>query len=378
MIFNVDEARKYMFNEQELVKLNEKYIFFSDETGNCRKFSLEEGKVNSQEALYNDFILGGIVLEKEIENYNIDELFDKLCLQSNQKELKFRHIKGRNKYFFDIINQTKVTAILDWIIKNNIYIHYSILNNLYYALADIVDSLYDTHQDAIIMCENSLKATLFEFAKSHIDDFLKFLSKYEYPNINVNLNKDFCYELAKLIQTFNTHDQNFELEMLRQMLKTAGNSGNLCFLNNNESGKLIEEYYMIYQAKCINFAESQHYFDEEVVIRDNMDKISMQYKGKALKNYQFIDSAKNRFIQLSDVIVGLLGKLFYFLDYIDGKDYVNLLNEKYREARNNIVKINKIIDYSNKKCIYFIQNVSSIDLLTVRMKKLERLCELEI
>ena len=38
----------------------EKMVFFYDETGNCRKFTLKDGVVNAPEAIDYDFILGGI------------------------------------------------------------------------------------------------------------------------------------------------------------------------------------------------------------------------------------------------------------------------------------------------------------------------------
>lgn len=34
---------------------------------------------------------------------------------------------------------------MEWLIRSGLYIHYSALNNLYYSLVDIVDSLWETH-----------------------------------------------------------------------------------------------------------------------------------------------------------------------------------------------------------------------------------------
>lgn len=40
----------------------------------------------------------------------------------------------------------------------------------------------------------------------------------------------------------------------------------------------------------------------------------MVENGEEVTNYHFVKSHENRYIQVSDMLVGLLGKLFLFLD----------------------------------------------------------------
>lgn len=271
----------------------EKMVFFYDETGNCRKFTLKDGVVNAPEAIDYDFILGGIAFE-ENSIPNIDSLFSKLKLQPTQKELKFRHLEGKTHSFIDTIGTKRVTILLDWLLENNAYIHFSTLNSLYYSVVDLVDSLYKLHPQVIPMFEKEMKSALYRFVYSFREELFPFFSNYNYPNIDRNKCKEFCLRLADFIQGNNDDStmEGFYLETFRQMLKTAGWNGELIFLHDNEPDILVQEYYTLYFDRYTFFPDSKHIFDEETEVQEKLAQMKITYKGKNCKIMNLLSRQK--------------------------------------------------------------------------------------
>ena len=371
--FNVNERRKSISEIQGIPLFNEKMSFYYDETGNCRKFSLKsDGTVNSVDAINHDFILGGVAFKDDFRQDSIDELYKELHLQASQKELKYKRIHNRSGSFLETLGNHKITLLLDWLLDNPIYIHYSVLNNFYYALVDIVDSLFSTHKDVVASMDKQLKSSLYQFSKEHQDEVLSLLAKYHYPNIQKEESRAFCMEWSDLIQCYNDDStmEGFYLEMFRQALKYAGNQKELTFLYDNEPEKLIDEYYLLYLERCVLFPDSYHVFDEESVVQSRINEVNLIYNGNLLNNYEFMNSEKSKYLQISDVFVGLLGSLFYYLDNLTKKDVELIFDGKHRTQIKNIDKIGTLINRSNTLSPFFIKNSNDIQLIREREDKI--------
>ena len=124
---------------------NDVFTFYYDETGNCRKFSLTDKGYNSEDAVENNFILAGVLHHGTEFQIDFDSLYSQLGYSAEQKELKFKHIYLNSKSFLDFIGSKRASIYIEWLYKSGLYVHYSTLNNLYYSLVDIVDSLYDLY-----------------------------------------------------------------------------------------------------------------------------------------------------------------------------------------------------------------------------------------
>jgi hypothetical protein len=205
----------------------EKYFFYLDETGNYKElnYNSDKDKLNLPiETLLNDFfVLGGIVYE--INHFDIKKLF----LEFKEKwgkfgELKYSNLAGsgrRRKSFSKILEQSIISDLLELLLKNNIYLTYSVTNPLYWIVIDIIDkfsdgrliTLYKTYfylsslfleeiknikflaqteeevsnrynflqlklYSYILTAFYSLKEELFLIIKKHLDTFSKLISKY--------------------------------------------------------------------------------------------------------------------------------------------------------------------------------------------------------
>ncbi|MED3622382.1 hypothetical protein P4503_30805, partial [Bacillus thuringiensis] len=72
------------------------------------------------------------------------------------------------------------------------------------------------------------------------------------------------------------------------------------------------------------FKNAFHLFDEEFDVQNEIKKTGIKLDQLEMKNYGFIKSHNNIFVQLSDVTVGILGKLFEFIKKIPMDDIGNV------------------------------------------------------
>lgn len=370
---NVEDQKKAILDLNGIPPFEEEMTFYYDESGNCRKFSLTDAGFNNTDALKGDFVLAGVAHEGRSFDIDVPSLYSVLDYKEGQKELKFKHLFYNSKDLLSFIGSKRATGFLEWLSKSGLYIHYSALNNLYYSLVDIVDSLWETHP-LCIMYMWDIKGALYDFVIGHQDEVIDIFIRYTYPDI-----KDvpaFCNELCSLIWEYNDdseYDPGFFLELLRQMLKTAGKLDKLIFVQDNEPFILIQEYYLFYTERCEIFSKSHHIFDEELTVQKQMSDLELYENGIQHNNWQFVKSHENIYVQVSDLIAGLLRKLFMFLDANSLTDIVDIAMKLNDAQVKNFTLLWMLISKSDEKSPLFIKNANSQKNVRERMLKLKLL-----
>lgn len=361
---DVDEYVNVLCILSGILPLNGKYNFFYDETGNVRKFRLTENGVNADEGIANDFILGGVLFKGDTPLCDLDLLYDELKIIV--PEIKFKTLAGRGSDFWTAIGKKPIHKFLTWLESSGLYVHYATINNMYYSIVDMVDSLFVTQPQFNFGLEwvQALKASWHRFVVAHIDEILAIFYRYDYPSIAKADIKDFCYELSDFIQSYSEDD--FYLENFRQLLKTNGRKGELLFIEDNTPGLLVKEYSGLRVGRCALYKDSMHYFDEEEEAECALKNMVFTTNGEKLNNYKFIDSKSERLIQVSDVWVGLLGKLFLMLDKSTASMIENKMKLISKEQKECIQIINLLIDRAQSLNIALIQNVNSIEVVQHR------------
>lgn len=299
------------------------YNFYYDETNNCRKLKIKNGKLNFDKD--KDFVLGGVVLEKnnikDIKD-SFDSLKKKLKVRSDLKEIKFKNICGGGSDFLKCIHNRKLHDFITWLLENDIYIHFSMLDHLYYSLVDIIDSLGVDSWEGI-----DLKTSLYQLVYNNTENFMEIFDKYNYPNVGANLSKSFydemiqCIKPLKPIKIPGVSGLQRKIDLIEAF--RAGRKKEPTFLINNEDNILIKEYYVLYARPVYMFKNAFHLFDEEFGVQNEINKTGIKLDQIEMKNYEFIQSDNNIFIQLSDITVGILGKLFEFIKKIPIDDIEN-------------------------------------------------------
>jgi len=353
---------------QGILPFDKDYSFYFDETNNIRKFILNplaEDKVNIQKGLQVDFILGGICFYQQP---NVDELFEYYVSQGIDTELKSKHLFRYNDFANDFKSE-RVTKLLDWLIDEKaVYLHYSIQNNLYYSLVDIVDSLLLNRNDMLCYIFE-LKDALYRLCKIHQSEVLEVLCKYQYPNVPKASVSLFCQEMSDIICSTNVANNDIFIKMLVKLMKDKKAMTDMSFIVDNDSFLLINGYCDLYLNRMMTFKNSILCFDEEKEVITKLNKIKCLDEIPRIK---FVDSKKERYVQISDCIIACLSKTFQYLDSIDA-NMMNSLNLD-KAVTNNLKKLLGLMKRSDEKNVVLIQNINAISLINDRMKKLMILC----
>jgi len=371
---DVDKYRNMISEFSGLPLFDEKCSFYYDETGNVRKFRLTENGVNAEEGIANDFILGGVLFKGDTSPCDVDKLFDELKI--SLQEIKFKTLAGRGADFWSAISKKPIQQYLSWLDSSGLYVHYATLNNMYFSVVDMVDSLFAAQPQFNfgLAWAQALKASLHRFVVTHIEEILPILHSYNYPSLNKDDIKDFCFDLSDLIQSYG--DEDFYLENFRQLLKANGRKRELVFIEDNTPGLLVEEYSGLRDGRCAFYKDSMHYFDEEAEAELALKNTIYTLNGQKLSNFKFIDSKKERLIQISDVWVGLLGKLFAELDQSTPEMIMSKMESLTQKQKKCIRIINSLVDRAERLHRGLIQSVNSIEIIQHRGSLLALMDEL--
>ncbi|RUO45720.1 hypothetical protein CWE23_00245 [Idiomarina aquatica] len=349
------------------------YTFCYDETNNIRKFYLRESDFNS--TFTDNFVLGGLVYQGAAPD--VQSLIDSFKLQKSVKEVKFKHIaKGG---FIECLSSQKLKLFFEYIASNGLYIHYSSLNILYWSIVDIVDSaveLSEVSQQLGPQFANTMKNDLYKLARIEIDSMISLFRKYGYPNIKKNEVLSFIEDMSDLFTDYlDDVEFHFGLESLRQILKEAKKKDSLPFVMDADDFVLINDFSQFYLRPVYMFKNSQHIFDNEESIVKLLSEYKIMYDSKELNNFVFVDSESNQLIQLSDVLVGLIGKLY---SYVNTNNRVQIHSDfcsLSQIQRDNIDLLLWLIDRSRDKNIGFLRSTDAYE----EMSKIEviRACRIE-
>ena len=361
------KIRKLEAKMHKVKPCDEKWEFYYDETGNCRKFRLKEGgEFNNREALNHYFVLGGLVFDSKDDalNSNPQVLISSLGLQANVAELKSHHLCPTNWNFEHFIKQDKVTKVIRWIYSSKANIQYSIENNLYFALVDIVDSLNKPEMGEILF---HLKDALYRAAKAHLDDFALFLSNYGFPDVvqTENFWLDLTYTLDDIAREDDVFRDDSWFTILRTLVKDnarhPAQQENI-LITGNEKFELQDTYVHFYMRPCYTFLYAHHNFDEEKQIIPLMSRLD-------LDNYCFVDSVNEPLIQISDCFVSILSKILFFFDSKTLNEIAEYSKNLDATSKQNFRTMFSLIDRADAKHKFLIHNVNAISVLDDHQKK---------
>ena len=183
---------------------------------------------------------------------------------------------------------------------------------LFYTLVEIFDSI-------VILDEISefgydyfkMKSVFYYMFKRKADELQKLMFKYKYPNIQYEDVEVFCNDLLFLLGS--RREMKEEEKFLAGMLARASKSDELVFLHDNDDYIMQENYAEFYVDPIRKYQKSTHIFDEETTVQDIVKKQIAQGENMAY-NFKFVKSETDIFVQLSDVVAGILGKLFKYIN----------------------------------------------------------------
>ena len=331
------------------------YTLYYDETNNVKKFILRDNSFNVDADV--QFVLGG--LETKLL-FDLEDLKEKFHLQANVKEIKSHHIyKGA---FDSCLKSSKLELFLDLLIDNEVHVHFTSLNLLYWSIVDILDSIDGFVLDPL---SRQLKSQLYRVIKSNIDRAISIFYKYSYPDIKTEDDvKVFMAELVDLCVACCSNCTNCEkllLEYLILWLKKGVEQDGAVFIQNEQEYILLNELTSIYRKEIYTWDKSSLIFDQESDIVAALNEESLVINNTKLNNYTFVDSIANIMIQLSDVAISIVAK---YLQYIDANmdNIINNVDSLFSvDQKRRFVKINYLLKRSMDYNPLFIHQVTSLD-----------------
>jgi len=305
---------------------------------NIRKLWLDEDDFNAP--IDSDFVLGGVMCIEQPQNTNVDELKSQLRLPKSANELKFKHI-SKGKDFLGCLSEPKVKLFLQWLYQSDLYVHYSNINNLYFAVVDIIDSI---DESAFVPFIFQIKNELYKIAVSNYHDFYQLLKRHNYPNIVSGSIASFYEHIIGFID--NIDDPTFEMELLRQYLKQGRKQHKLIFLQDNLEKTILDNYFPFYLRPIGVFCKARHTFDNEYFIENQFKKYELFIGNSKADNYSFVDSKDNPLIQVSDCIVGLLGKYYTYINRLSRQEEYEMFNAITTTQRSTLKLFAQVIKKS--------------------------------
>lgn len=368
---DIEERRKEFENirkadivAHELRNVDEQYTFYYDETNNIRRLRIRDGKFNVTQL--NDFILGGIVLKNKNEELDLAELRFALKLQKNVAEIKLKHVATGS--FVDLIRSERMTVFLQWLHDNRLTIHYHHLDPFYWSIVDIIDSILAGYGDSSLFTHQQiLKCDLYEILKSDKPAVLALFDKYSYPSLTVENRYQFVKDMIELVDARSSIIPHFNFYMLKGVLQIGLKIESLNFIENNEPKVLIDSFSDFYKGRVRLFDKAMHIFDDEPVISAHIaeDELFVDlYKGR----YRFSISHEEEGIQISDMVVGIMGKMHTYLRETSSANIEVDCANMDEISKKNLELLGQLLSSSNQESNAFFHHVASAyDLLKERI-----------
>ncbi|SFL48522.1 Protein of unknown function [Lachnospiraceae bacterium KH1T2] len=367
-------------------------IFYYDESNNIGKLwikqnSCGEGEFNVD--IDENFIIAGISVPKTGLGINKNELYKRLGIPKQAPELKFRsHFSEKD--ILKTVSRQRTLNFMRLLDELDVDIHVSNINNLYYGIVDIVDSFVNIEKlnewsvNRNILFQDSyfrLKELLYLLLRKNLSDTERLFFECGYPNVNDQ--RQFCESLVSIIRNaYNDisdkdffYDEKIDGMLLEYFIKSIDEEKDkeAIFLKGNKDGVLVDNYVLWYLHLCMLFPDSHHIFDKtrqisrelkniHVVKNDDYSEINVDCTNgiqleneEFIENYEFVDSKDEIGIQISDIICGIYGQLYTYINKKSDKELIediDTLNETQCECLSIIGKIHHLSDRKNQGYFY--------------------------
>ncbi len=342
------------------VNTKEEMFFYYDESNNCRKFWLNSDKEDFNHDPDADFVLAGVASEKEL-NFSFEKIQELFGLQKNMKELKSKTF-FRGKDFLSCVGTKTVTALFSLINEYGLFIHYVHINNFFYTIVEILDSITDPEEIYSFGFDYfELKSVLFEMLHPRIKKVSEIMLKYAYPNIKTEDIRGFCLDLCALLGS--KYEMKPAEKYICGVLRRAAENDKLLFVQNNEDYMLQENYASFYVDRIMTFSKSKHCFDEELSIQSEVERLLRAYGSESLNSYNFVESTNNCMIQISDLVAGLLGKMFIFFNTTCKGDFRKIVKKLTDLQIENLCELQQLRRKSDSRNKGFLHSITAITLL---------------
>jgi len=354
---DIDEIRDGIIAMHGLTKADAEYVLYHDETNNIKKLHLSEQGLNVTEPSF--FVLGGVVHEGSPRQLDLAPLRQAMRIQASADEIKLKHVAKGD--FLDLLTSDKLAIFLQWISDNGLLVHYHALDPLYWSLIDIIDSiLYRLNDPRLTQHHIPLKADLAALLRANLPETTALFYRYNYPDLAPENRKPFLNEFITMLERSDDVLPELNSMMLKGMLQAGCDLPSLDFIEGFTPHRLIESFSGFYLSRIAVFKYSTHILDMEDSIHDELEAKPLISGGKPVRNYRFADSKSEPGIQVSDIIVGVIGKMYSYFAETKRDDVAAARARLSGTSLKNAELLRDLIDASHDANVAFLNHVASI------------------
>ena len=354
----VNEMRNPILLAYHLPNVDKPYTFYYDETNNVRKLHLTSAGMNIRRP--DCFVLGGIVHRGSPRPIALAELHAALRLQPSVKEIKLKHLGSGG--FLELLASPKVGIFLEWLTEREFLLHYQVTDLLYWSIVDIVDSIVTEVGEPMLMTAHFLlKDSLYTVLRDDVDGTAELLGRYNYPDVGRERRSAFVAELRDLVECREPLLEHFPFYMLKGLLQAARGLGSLPYLEDETPNVLIDGFGSFFLNRLCLFKKAQHILDDEKQVEAYLNSLALSDKGVSLRHFRFANSHSEAGVQLSDSVVGLLGKLFTHLNRTPLGELAEEMANLTDQQRRGLKLLARLLDASTDECPAFAQYVISAE-----------------
>ena len=359
------------------------YTFYYDESNNARKLC-----INEHENSYNvdndkkqvaaaNFMLGGVAHKGHSTATDVEALFANLHLQPSAKELKFKHVA---KGSFDmVLKSQQIRALLKWLLESDLYLHYFNLNVEYWSFIDIIDDcvLHCLQLGQLVFPHDRLhryyadyhKDALYRLIRARKSEFIALAKLYGYPSIEgkegkfvVALNslvKDHVMKLTNQ-QPAPVQEDVKPFRSLVELLDLCVGIDDMTLTLGTDENILIDGFSVFYQHRAGLFPHSQHVFDEEDEVEEDIMKAAA-YEVPPKIQCSFVKSVLSPLTQVSDVVAGLYARYFDFIEKSTYEDLATLGAGLAPLQRENLALMKALVEKTDEECplmLFYVMTLS--------------------
>jgi hypothetical protein len=303
------------------------------------------------------FVLGGIVHGGDPRPIDLSPLRADLRIQASVKELKFEHIAWGD--FPAILGSRRLAQFLSWLKAESYLIHFIAVDPLYFAFVDIIDSIPEARRldfPAKLILKNDLYRVLRHDGEATLD----LLRRYAFPAVDSRNVPRFMTELITLLEGSPELMPAFNQMMLKGILQAGRGLVSLPLLDDAPHVLMAGFDSMFTHRLCL-FKASHHLLDDEDVVSKVLERYRFHDEGRALDFYRFVNSREEPGVQLSDVVVGLLGACLSWLGRLDDDGVIAFKRGLTTAQHANRMALADLVNRSIETTSAFVQNVLSLD-----------------
>ena len=283
-----------------------------------------------------------------------------LRLQPSAKEIKLKHLGAGG--FLELLSSEKVELFLDWLTAEGFLVHFQVTDILYWSVVDIIDSiLTEIGEPQLMAMHLPIKNSLYAVLRDDVAGTAEFLGRYSYPDVGRERRAAFVAELLDLVEYREHMLEHFPFYMLKGLLQAARDLDSLPYLEDETPNVLIDGFGTFFSNRLCLFTNAHHILDDEKQIEIYLKDLDLCDNTTPLRNFRFANSQSEAGVQLSDPVVGLLGKLFTYLNRTPLKELREDMSELSNRQRRSLKLLSRLLDHSTDECPAFAQYVISAE-----------------